>query len=137
MSCQFCQAEAVTRCQTCGALVCDEHGNGDICPHCSTGILAGSPRTVAVSEEPLAPFKKQGWWRPQKAEEYAPPACYQCQGLARGLCHNCQSHFCAEHAGPNGLCRDCANSANLGIYVFVGLFLMAIVLFLCHLLFGR
>jgi hypothetical protein len=137
MTCEFCQTEAVTRCHACGALVCAEHGKGDICPHCATGFLAGNPRAVAISKEPLAPIKKAGWWRPQKAEEYVPPACYQCQGIGRGLCHNCQSHFCPEHAGPNGLCRDCARSANLGIYVFVGLFLLAMVLFLCHLVFGR
>jgi len=134
MSCHICQAEAVTRCFTCGGLVCAEHATGETCPRCSGGFTAADPR--AVSAQPLGKDQHHGWWRPQEADEYLPPACYQCQGLSRGLCRNCQSSYCRDHAGPSGLCQACGRSANLGIYLIVSVFgLMALLLF-CNWLFN-
>src|SRR5688572_20657133 len=132
MSCQFCQAVAVTRCNSCGTLVCEEHGKNDICPGCSTGIVAGGPQALAVSKKPLPPGANAGWWRPQQAEEYTPPACYECQGLARGKCRNCLSSYCSEHAGSNGLCQACGRSANLGLYIIAGTFAAIVLLLLIN-----
>ena len=135
MPCHICQAEAVTRCYTCGELVCAEHGGkNDRCSQCSSGFTAGDPRAVSVV--PLAKQQQHGWWRPQQAEEYKPPACYACQGLTRAVCRNCQGSFCREHAGPNGLCKDCGRSANLGLYVFAGIVSVIAFFYLCHWLFS-
>jgi hypothetical protein len=136
MSCYICQAEAVTRCYQCGALVCAEHGQNEICVHCSSGIAEGDPRADRISVKPLGKQKENAWWRPQQAEDYQPPACYACKALARAVCRNCQAIYCHEHRGPNGLCKDCGRSANLGAYVFVGVASVMLVLFLCHWLFG-
>lgn len=117
--CHICQAEAVSRCYTCGQLVCAEHGKGQTCARCTSAIAAGDPRGDRISETPMPAKDKDAWWRPQQADEYVPPACYSCQGLARGLCRNCDARYCAEHAGPNGLCLACGKSANLGLYVLL------------------
>ncbi len=75
MSCHICKAEAVTRCYSCGELVCETHGKSDVCPHCSGGFVAGDPRPDRVSSKPMPKQATDGWWRPQQAEEYVPPAC--------------------------------------------------------------
>ena len=74
--------------------------------------------------------------RPQVAEEYQPPACYECQGLSRTVCRNCQANYCREHAGPNGLCKDCGYSANLGLYIVAGMISLILLLLLCNWLFN-
>jgi hypothetical protein len=40
-------------------------------------------------------------------------------------------HYCADHAGINGLCAQCGQSSNLGIWVLaaVGLILGVLLLF--------
>ncbi|MBI2806550.1 MAG: hypothetical protein HYX68_16335 [Planctomycetes bacterium] len=121
MSCHLCESEAVTRCHTCGVLICEQHGGkDDLCTQCSGGFTAGDPRT-RISDEPLGQSKQSGgWWRPQEAEEFQPTSCYQCQALARAVCRNCLSNFCPEHTGPNGLCKACGQSANLGLWVMAG-----------------
>lgn len=120
--CHLCQSEAVSRCYNCGELVCAEHGKNDTCPGCSTGIASGDPRTTHIANAPLPkPAAQHAWWRPQEAEEYQPPACYECKGLARGICRNCRATYCHEHRGVNGLCRACARSANLGLYLFASM----------------
>jgi hypothetical protein len=132
MLCHICQAEAVTRCYTCGELVCAAHGKNANCPNCNTGFAAGDPRTSHIADEPIANQELQHkWWRPQAAEAYQPPACYECKGLSRGICRNCQARYCQEHAGVNGLCRACGSSANLGLYVIA----LTAVLLLLSLLF--
>jgi hypothetical protein len=117
MSCLICKAESVTRCYSCGALLCAEHGKSDNCGRCTSAIAAGDPRHDRVSEKPLSVDAASPWWRPQVADDYAPPACYKCQGLTRMQCRNCKERFCRDHAGPGGLCQECGRSANLGIYV--------------------
>ena len=120
MPCHICQAEAVTRCYTCGELVCAEHGKSANCPACSTGIAAGDPRTTHIVEEPRRyPEPAHAWWRPKVAEEYQPPSCYECNALSRAVCRNCQSNYCQEHAGVNGLCKSCGRSANMGLYIIL------------------
>ncbi len=136
MNCHICQSEAVARCFSCGELVCAEHGKGTSCPRCSTGFAAGDPRHDRITVEPLKNKESHGWWRPKEAEEYAPPACYACQGLTRAMCRNCQSHYCRDHAGFNGLCRACAQSANIGLYAVAGILALLAVLFLCQWLFA-
>jgi hypothetical protein len=116
--------------------VCAEHGKNEVCPNCSTGFASGDPRGIHVSVEPIAKAKDNAWWRPQEAEEYQPPACYECQGLTRWKCRNCQAPYCAEHAGPNGLCKACGRSANLGIYIVAGVFAMVVMMLLFHWLFA-
>ena len=130
MSCHICTAEAVARCYTCGELVCAEHCKDDSCPHCSTGFAAGDPRGSHISVEPISQPHKNAWWRPQQAEEYIPPACYQCKGLARLMCRNCSAAYCGEHAGSHGLCQECSRSANLGLYVFAGMLIMLVIFFI-------
>jgi hypothetical protein len=128
--CYICQAEAVSRCYTCGELICAEHGDEN-CQRCNTGVISGEPRSREISAQPLRrKDAKHGWWRPQLAEEYEPPACYACKGLARAVCRNCRSHYCREHAGSGGLCLECARSARLGLIVFVLALVMAGVVLL-------
>jgi hypothetical protein len=128
MTCHICQAEAVTRCFNCGELVCAAHGKNQTCDRCSAGIVAGDPRGDRISVRPLVKQPQHAWWRPQQAEEYHPPACYECQGLTRAVCRNCGCHYCHEHAGPPGLCKDCGQSARLGTYVVVAVLAMFLIL---------
>ncbi len=134
MTCHICKAEAVTRCFNCGELVCAEHAKGDVCPLCSTGIVGGDPR--AISAIPLPAPTEKGWWRPRQADEFKPTECYECKGLARGVCRNCQGNYCQEHAGVNGLCKQCERSANLGIFVVAGIFGLMLLLMICRWLFN-
>ncbi len=114
MYCHICQAEAVARCYTCGELICAEHGNEN-CTRCASGIAAGDPRPKYVTATVSAnKTRRPGWWRPQKAEEFAPPACYACKGLTRTVCEHCHGYYCKDHAGTNGLCRACSGSHWLG-----------------------
>ncbi len=136
MACHICQAESVTRCYNCGELVCAEHGKGDCCPRCSGTFTPGDPRLHHISVVPFDKRKQHGWWRPQAAEEFKPPECYECKGLPRGTCRNCQSPYCPDHAGPNGLCKDCGRSANLGLYVVGGMAALLVLMFLFSWLFG-
>lgn len=131
MHCHICQAEAVSRCYTCGELVCAEHGKADSCPRCSTGIAAGDPRTDRISVKPLPQDPKHAWWRPQEAEAFTPPSCYECKGLARMVCRNCRAYYCSEH-GTKGLCQTCARSANLGLYVVAGMLGVFGLVFACN-----
>jgi hypothetical protein len=130
MQCHICQAEAVARCYTCGELMCAAHGK-DNCTRCANGVAAGDPRpdrvTAAVTANKTG---RPGWWRPQPAEAYAPPACYACHGLTRAVCDHCRNHYCKEHAGPNGLCRACAGSAWVGPAVLGILFTAVVALLL-------
>lgn len=129
--CYLCQSEAVSRCYTCGQLICAKHGREN-CHRCDTAVVSGDPRPRQTSAEPLKGKEpNHGWWRPQQAEEYVPPACYECKALARAVCRNCQSHFCREHAGRGGLCQECGRSARLGLVVFIlSLVMIAMVLLL-------
>ncbi len=136
MSCHICQAEAVSRCYTCGELVCAQHSQGKTCSRCTTAIAEGDPRGDRISATPMEAKANHGWWRPQQADEYLPPACYACQGLARGVCRNCASRYCAEHAGANGLCKQCGQSAMLGVYVLAGLAAVVMVILVVNWLFG-
>ena len=130
MSCQDCGAEAVGRCYNCGALFCERHGNTN-CIRCDGSFMAGDPRPDLVTATPRQVAQQPGWWRPQPAEAYTPPACYQCQGIARRVCTNCQQRFCPEHAGRNGLCAECHQSSYLGIVILGAIGLaFAIVLLL-------
>ena len=117
--CYLCQAEAASRCFTCGQLICAEHGDEN-CQPCDTAVVAGDPRQSNVSARRLgAGETHRGWWQPQVAEPFEPPACYVCKGLSRRVCRNCHSHYCGEHAGPSDLCAGCAQSARLGLWVFI------------------
>ena len=116
MSCHVCGREAVGRCDNCGALYCAQHGDGN-CVQCDTSIMAGDPRGDRISAAPRAALQRPGWWRPQPAEGYSPPACYECGGIAQRVCLNCRDRFCPDHAGGNGLCARCNQSSYLGIVV--------------------
>jgi hypothetical protein len=134
--CYICDAEAVSRCYTCGQLICAQHGDDD-CHRCNTGVAAGDPRSTHISTHALRPNDaNRGWWRPQLAEEYEPPACYECKGLARAVCRNCESHYCRDHAGPGALCLQCARSARMGLVIFVIALGMMFALVLLGLLFN-
>jgi hypothetical protein len=126
--CHICGAEAVERCFTCGELFCAAHGTVN-CLRCETGIAPGDRRADRISRAPLAKGSRPGWWRPQPAEDYDPPACQECQGLARYICVNCQGRYCKDHAGKNGLCGSCQKSQRGGT-----LFILLVLLFLGALL---
>jgi len=98
--------------------------------------MAGDPRGDRISATPLPILQNHGWWRPQQAEEYVPPACHQCKGLARSKCRNCELHYCQDHAGPSSLCKECGRSANLGLWICAGMFSLMAVAMLCNWLFG-
>jgi hypothetical protein len=124
MSCYICGQEAVERCYTCGKLFCAQHGQVN-CTRCETAIAPGNAREDRVSRSRLAPARSPAWWRPQQAEDFDPPACHACQGLARQRCSNCDRMYCAEHAGPNRLCSECGRSSLLGlVFLLLGLAVM-------------
>ena len=136
MTCHVCGEEAVARCYNCGQLMCDKHGREN-CIRCDAGIAAGDPRGDRFSPVAVAPAaQKPGWWRPQAAEGYTPPACYGCGGLCRATCRECGSRYCRDHAGPNGLCRECGRSALLGPVILAILFTLFVGLILWGWLFG-
>jgi hypothetical protein len=66
---------------------------------------------------------RPAWWRPQIAEDYEPPACYECKGLARKACRHCDHFYCPEHAGRGDLCASCYRSSFFGMLVFGGVLL--------------
>ena len=123
MNCHLCAREAVARCFNCGALFCEEHGNVN-CVRCETGIAAGDPRPDRFSAAPMGSRSRPGWWRPQVAEDYDPPACYECKGLARQTCRHCGNLYCPEHAGRGHLCRACHQSANAALWIVAAVFLV-------------
>ncbi|MFO0965697.1 MAG: hypothetical protein U0793_08950 [Gemmataceae bacterium] len=118
MHCHICGGEAVGRCYTCGELFCVRHGSED-CLRCETAIAPGDRRGDRVSVKPMPAKQRYGWWRPIPAEDFEPPACHVCHGLARQTCRNCHELYCAEHAGYPGLCQDCSRSARLGMWVLL------------------
>jgi hypothetical protein len=126
MHCHLCDREAVDRCYTCGELFCDEHGRVN-CNRCATAITAEDARPDRVSEARLSktPAGRPGWWRPQPAENYDPPACHECRGLARYVCVQCGSRYCRDHAGKQGMCAQCQRSLRGG-----NLFLLILALVL-------
>ena len=106
MTCHICDHEAVGRCYTCGGLFCEVHGSVN-CVRCETGIVPGDSRDDRISRVRLTETARPNWWRPQEAEDYEPPACAVCQGLARNVCIQCGDRYCGTHAGQNGLCSPC------------------------------
>ena len=120
MRCHICQEEAVGRCYTCGSLFCSQHGQVN-CTHCESSVMGGNPRPDRVSTQPMAKGSRPGWWRPQVAEDYTPPACYHCKGLARRTCRHCGSLYCADHAGSAGLCTACSRSSNIGLVALLSI----------------
>jgi hypothetical protein len=126
MVCQFCDKEAVSRCYSCGDLVCEQHQGRENCFRCETAIAAGDRRADRISAMPLANGGRPGWWRPIPAEDYDPPSCYQCKGLARLVCRNCQCRYCPEHGSKDGLCKDCERSSLIGLFV-LGLLLVGVL----------
>jgi hypothetical protein len=120
MKCHLCDEEAVDRCYQCGQLFCDKHGKVN-CASCDNGIAEGDPRRDRVSARPM-PQKGRGlaWWRPISADDYVPPACYQCGGLTRARCVGCGRQFCAKHAGRGGNCADCQTASTTGTLIGLG-----------------
>lgn len=128
MNCYLCHTEAVQRCFTCGRLICEDHGKSS-CLRCETGIAAGDRRTDRVSAELFETSSKLAWWRPQEAEDYEPPACHECQALARFVCRECGLRYCAEHAAGSSLCKLCFRVARQGNWLLAGVFsFMALIL---------
>ena len=122
MQCHICHREAVDRCYTCGELFCEAHG-GVHCSRCETGVMAGDNRADRVSPARQARKSRPAWWRPQVAEDYEPPACQDCRGIAPYVCPNCGARYCGEHAGKNGLCSQC-QQALCGGNVFLAIMIL-------------
>src|SRR5437773_2714137 len=102
MNCHICGQEAVERCFTCGELFCAGHGAGHgkpNCMRCETGFMPGDRRADRICAVPLGKTARPGWWRPQEADDFEPPSCYECKGLARRSCMHCERLYCSEHAG--------------------------------------
>lgn len=133
MSCHVCGQEAVERCFTCGQLFCPAHGTVN-CVRCDGAIAVGDPRQDRITQGRMKPAESVSpWWRPQKAEDYRPPACYVCQGLTRSRCQQCERLYCPEHAGRNGWCNACSNDSRSLLLILGGvllLFLLALLLVL-------
>jgi hypothetical protein len=125
MHCHVCGREAVDRCYNCGELFCEEHGNVN-CTRCETGIVAGDSRADRISAARIQKTGRPAWWRPQEAEDFEPPACQECQGLARFVCANCGKRYCPEHAGKNGLCGRCQRSRRSG-NIFLAVMMLIVV----------
>jgi len=120
MQCHICGEEAIERCYTCGKLFCVKHGHVN-CTRCETAIAPGDKRADRISVTRLREQDgRSAWWRPQQAEDVELPSCQTCHGLARTRCKNCEEYYCAEHAGPSGLCRECGRSSLIGLVCFVG-----------------
>jgi len=119
MHCYRCECEAVDRCFNCGALFCAAHGDVN-CERCDTAIAPGDRRADRITTHRVSANDKKVWWRPQQAEDFTPPACHECHGLARRVCRHCENYYCPEHAGPNGLCARCLRSSSLGLIILVG-----------------
>lgn len=118
--CHVCGAEAVDRCYTCGRLFCALHGRTNCC-RCDAAIAPGDTRPDRVSASRLREASDgHAWWRPQQAEDVELPACHLCGGLSRTVCRNCGRYYCADHAGPAGLCRDCNRSSMFGLICMAG-----------------
>ena len=92
----------------------------------STRSPKGTCGPTGISAEPLGQGSRPGWWRPQIAEDYDPPACYECKGLARRSCKHCGSLYCNEHAGSAGLCAACHRSSWVGMLFLAGLLLCVV-----------
>ena len=126
MKCHRCDQPAVDRCYTCGRLYCENHGAKN-CVTCAGAIAVGDPRPDRITAgfalpEPPA----HAWWRPQTAEDYEPPACYECKGLARPVCTNCGRRYCPEHAGKNGWCAACQKATRSGNLFLTFFFLLLV-----------
>ena len=117
MKCHLCDQTAIDRCYQCGQLFCEQHGTVN-CSACTSGIVEGDPRQDRVSAKRMtAAGRGYAWWRPVAAEEYVPPACYQCGSLARSRCVACGRRYCAGHAGSGGRCAECQASSTTGMLV--------------------
>ena len=117
MKCHLCDHEAVDRCYQCGQLFCQEHGTVN-CSACTTGIAEGNPRQDRISTIRMtAGGHGNAWWRPVAAEEYVPPSCHQCGGLARTQCVGCGRRYCAAHLGKAGRCAECQRSSTAGMVI--------------------
>jgi hypothetical protein len=46
-----------------------------------------------------------------------PPSCHECGKLARHICRNCHQVYCQDHRGGADLCRSCARSSLVGLWV--------------------
>ena len=128
MNCHICGTEAMGRCYSCGSLFCEAHGDDINCQQCATGIIEGDFRADRITTSPRAATARPGWWRPQPAEDFEPPACYICKALARRICRNCRELYCNEHAGAAELCETCARSSLLGLFILGGVLLILSVL---------
>lgn len=133
MACHVCGGEAVGRCFTCGRLFCDRHGSTD-CVVCETAIVEGDPSPDRVTAH--RPTRSSGiaWWRPQPADDYSPPACHVCGGLARAACRTCGRRYCPDHAGRASNCRPCSDAANVSLLVVAGIVAVLAVVFLLGML---
>lgn len=123
MSCHLCDKEAIDRCFTCGRLFCAEHGTKN-CTACQGAYQEGDPSGERISVIPTRSGKDNPWWRPQQADEFAPPACYECQSLTRAVCVACGRNYCKEHAGRNSTCRECSTASDMSLYVVGGFLLV-------------
>ncbi len=121
MKCSLCEREAVDRCFACGQLFCEDHGKKN-CVLCQNSIVEGDPSPRRVSASRQQSTDAAAWWRPQQAEEYAPPACHICRGLTRAKCTECGRYYCADHAGRNFQCRACVKAFDPS-FIIVGGFL--------------
>ena len=115
MICHYCNQQAAGKCQSCGLAICPAHGER-YCQVCSEAVFAPQESSHGDGKAYLQCPPK-----PEIPTIYldddGPPECYRCQALARKVCQNCHNLFCREHAGKNGWCDQCTESARVGTWL--------------------
>ena len=119
MICHFCTNEAAGKCASCGLGICPEHG-GKYCRVCSGAVFSHETVTGERQEKGYLQCPPKPEMETIYIDDDGPPECYQCQGLARKICHNCHNLFCKEHAGQGDWCDRCTHSARVGTWVTAG-----------------
>jgi len=142
MLCDVCQRPAGLRCAGCGALVCADHG-GERCFRCAGTLAVVTQQAVEVPADTAiyttdrdSRYSGKGYLQCYTRSELVsiyvddpgPPSCHACGGLARHICRNCQQLFCQQHRGGDELCRACARSSLVGLWV-AGAAILLLILF--------
>lgn len=137
MLCHVCEEPAAGKCKSCGLAYCGGHGC-DYCRTCAVAIMPTGPGSSAFRQTGFLQCVSKPRMKTVYVDDDGPPECYECGGLARKICQNCQNLYCLEHAGKGEWCASCAKTAQsslrLGLLVLLAMGAAMVVLNLWHLL---